>query len=41
MAVDEGNLQVLEDVDVVLANCPLTIVIGKLLSFPCTADHKA
>ena len=25
MGVDEGNLQVIDDVDVILENCPITI----------------
>ena len=27
MDVDEGNLQVIDDVDVILESCPLTIVV--------------
>ena len=32
MGVDEGNLQVI-DVDVILENCPITIVIRNLLVY--------
>ena len=32
MVVDEGNLQVI-DVDVILENCPITIVILNLLVY--------
>ena len=35
MGVDEGNLQVI-DVDVILENCPITIVILNLLVYNST-----
>ena len=35
MGVDEGNLQVI-DVDVILENCPITIVVLNLLVYNST-----
>ena len=33
MGVDEGNLQVTDDVEMILENCPTTIVILNLLVY--------
>ena len=33
MGVDEGNLQVIYDVDVILESCPITILILNLLAY--------
>ena len=33
MGVDEGNLRVVEDVDVILENCPITIDIPSSLVY--------
>ena len=40
MGVDEGNLQVIDDVDVVLENCPITIVILNLLVNNSTVQYR-
>ena len=36
MGIDEGNLQVIDDVDVILENCLITIVILNLLVYNST-----
>ena len=28
MGVDEGNLQVMDDVEIIMENCPITIPMG-------------
>ena len=38
MGVDEGNLQVI-DVDVILENCPITIVVLNLLVYNSTKQY--
>ena len=41
MGVDEGNLHVIDDVDVILENCPITvIVILNLLVYNSTIQYN-
>ena len=39
MGVDEGNLQLI-DVDVIMENCPITIVILNLLVYNSTTQYS-